>query len=191
MITSARTRSNLIVLIVALILMFLPPGEPLCCRTAIFFRPIPLLLYRCRETPPAGDLAPPPPPPPPPFMPASSDRWLGNAYVNPANYIPADDVDQHIINQAYTEITKNYVFTNAIDKQKMAFTAINAMVDTLGDTGHSRFETPEEYKNEAGQLNNDKILGSASTSEMAAAAAGSASPRCRGQLSCRGRAGVA
>ena len=85
--------------------------------------------------------------------------WFGNAYVNQANYIPADDVDQHIINQAYSEITKNYVFTNAIDKQKMAYAAINAMVDTLGDTGHSRFETPEEYKNEAGQLNNDKIIG--------------------------------
>ena len=85
--------------------------------------------------------------------------WFGNAYVNQANYIPADDVDQHIINQAYTEITKNYVFTNAIDKQKMAYAAINAMVDTLGDTGHSRFETPEEYKNEASQLNNDKIIG--------------------------------
>ena len=41
--------------------------------------------------------------------------WFGNAYVNQANYIPADDVDQHIINQAYSEITKNYVFTNAID----------------------------------------------------------------------------
>jgi carboxyl-terminal processing protease len=67
--------------------------------------------------------------------------------------------NQHIINQAYSEINKNYVFTNAIDKQKMAYAAINAMVDTLGDTGHSRFETPEEYKNEASQLNNDKIIG--------------------------------
>jgi carboxyl-terminal processing protease len=85
--------------------------------------------------------------------------WFGNAFVNQANYIPADDVNQHIINQAYTEINKNYVFTGAIDKQKMAYAAINAMVETLKDEGHSRFETPEEYKNEAGQLNNDKIIG--------------------------------
>lgn len=85
--------------------------------------------------------------------------WFGNAFVNQANYIPADDVNQHVINQAYTEINKNYVFTSAIDKQKMAYAAVNAMVDTLNDTGHSRFETPEEYKNEAGQLNNDKIIG--------------------------------
>jgi carboxyl-terminal processing protease len=85
--------------------------------------------------------------------------WFGNAFVNQANYIPANDVNQHIINQAYTEINKNYVFASAIDKQKMAYAAINAMVDTLNDSGHSRFETPEEYKNEAGQLNNDKIIG--------------------------------
>jgi len=85
--------------------------------------------------------------------------WFGNAFVNQANYIPANDVNQHIINQAYTEINKNYVFASAVDKQKMAYAAINAMVDTLNDSGHSRFETPEEYKNEAGQLNNDKIIG--------------------------------
>ena len=72
--------------------------------------------------------------------------WFGNAYVNQANYIPADDVDQHIINQAYTEITKNYVVTSAIDHQKMAYAAIDAMVQTLGDTGHSRFDTPEEIR---------------------------------------------
>jgi carboxyl-terminal processing protease len=85
--------------------------------------------------------------------------WFGNAFVNQANYIPVDDVNQHIINQAYSEINKNYVFTSSIDKQKMAYAAINAMVDTLNDKGHSRFETPEEYKSEAGQLNNDKIIG--------------------------------
>jgi carboxyl-terminal processing protease len=85
--------------------------------------------------------------------------WFGNAYVNQANYIPADDVNQHIINQAYTEINKNYVFTSAVDKQKMAYAAINAMVDTLNDSGHSRFETPEEYKQEAGQLNDSKVIG--------------------------------
>jgi carboxyl-terminal processing protease len=123
-------------------------------------------------------LADPTPPPPQNSAPRPSERgiaqtvvtsllvvlafgagWFGNAYVNQANYIPADDVNQHIINQAYTEITKNYVFTSSIDKQKIAYAAINAMVDTLNDSGHSRFETPEQYKNEASQLNNDKIIG--------------------------------
>src|SRR5215467_3841746 len=159
MLTSVSARYNLNVLIVALILTFLPRGE----------------LSIMLQDP---QLADPTPPVPPQNTNRPSERgiaqtvvtsllvvlafgagWFGNAYVNQANYIPADDVNQHIINQAYTEITKNYVFTDAIDKQKMAYAAINAMVDTLNDTGHSRFETPEEYKNEAGQLNNDKIIG--------------------------------
>src|SRR6476659_3729933 len=66
--------------------------------------------------------------------------WFGNGFVNRANYVPPEDVNQHIVNQAWNEITRNFVFTGAIDKQKMAYAAINAMVDTLNDPGHTRFE---------------------------------------------------
>jgi carboxyl-terminal processing protease len=85
--------------------------------------------------------------------------WFGNGFVNNANYIPADDVNQQVLNQAYDQITKNFVFTNNIDKQKMTYAAINAMVGTLNDTGHTRFETPEQHQAENNSLQNQKNVG--------------------------------
>src|SRR5437660_5519567 len=73
---------------------------------------------------------------------AFGSGWFGNGYVNRANTIPADDVNQRVMNQVWTEISNNYVFTNNIDKQKMAYAAIDAMIQTLNDPGHTRFETP-------------------------------------------------
>src|SRR5258708_20740485 len=41
----------------------------------------------------------------------------------------------------------------------MAYAAIKSMVDSLGDTGHSRFETPEQLKAEENQLRNAPTVG--------------------------------
>jgi carboxyl-terminal processing protease len=85
--------------------------------------------------------------------------WFGNAYVNRANYISPNDTNQYIINQAWNEINNNYVYTENIDKQKMAYAAIKAMVGTLNDPGHTRFETPEQNRAEQNQLTNQKVVG--------------------------------
>jgi carboxyl-terminal processing protease len=83
--------------------------------------------------------------------------WFGNAYVNQGRYISSPD--ELLIHQAWVAINNNFVFTDRINQQKMAYAAINAMVTTLNDTGHSRFETPEQYAQENQQLQDQGIVG--------------------------------
>ncbi|MGZ6388771.1 MAG: hypothetical protein ACXWQZ_05870, partial [Ktedonobacterales bacterium] len=65
--------------------------------------------------------------------------WFGNSIVNRSNIASGD---QRLILQAWNDIDQNFVVTGSIDHQKMAYAAISAMVNSLGDTGHSRFVTP-------------------------------------------------
>jgi carboxyl-terminal processing protease len=58
-----------------------------------------------------------------------------------------------LIQQAWSEIDQHYVDRNAVDYQKLSYAAINAMVNTLGDTGHSRFMDPQTLQNVNQQLN--------------------------------------
>jgi carboxyl-terminal processing protease len=53
-----------------------------------------------------------------------------------------------LLNDAWNIIQKNYVDRSAIDQTKLTYAAISGMVDGLGDTGHSRFLTPEMLKSE-------------------------------------------
>src|SRR6266852_208288 len=66
--------------------------------------------------------------------------WFGNTYANRANVASGD---AQLVLQAWNDVDQYYVVTNSIDHKKMAYAAIKSMVDSLGDTGHSRFETPE------------------------------------------------
>ncbi len=83
--------------------------------------------------------------------------WFGNAYVNQSRYISSSN--ELLIHQAWVDINNNFVVTSRIDQKQMAYAAINAMVNTLGDTGHSRFETPEEFAQENQQLQDQGIVG--------------------------------
>ncbi len=83
--------------------------------------------------------------------------WFGNAYVNQGRYISSSD--ELLIHQAWTDINNNFVVTSRINHQQMAYAAITAMVNTLGDTGHSRFETPEQFAQENQQLQNQSLVG--------------------------------
>lgn len=84
--------------------------------------------------------------------------WFGNFYVNRANYVPPNS-EQALIIQAWNTVNDNYVVTSSLDQKKMAYAAIDAMVQSLGDTGHSRFETPDEAKAENDSLNNASNVG--------------------------------
>jgi carboxyl-terminal processing protease len=53
-----------------------------------------------------------------------------------------------LVDQAYQIIQQNYVDRDAIQQPQLAYGAISGMVDALGDTGHSRFLTPEMVKAE-------------------------------------------
>ncbi len=48
-----------------------------------------------------------------------------------------------LLNEAYQTINRNYVDRQALDAKKLEYGAISGMVDSLGDTGHSRFMTPQ------------------------------------------------
>jgi carboxyl-terminal processing protease len=53
-----------------------------------------------------------------------------------------------LFSQAYQIVTKNYVARSSVSQQQLEYGAISGMVDALGDTGHSRFLTPQMVKEE-------------------------------------------
>ncbi|HEX6542604.1 MAG TPA: S41 family peptidase [Ktedonobacterales bacterium] len=89
---------------------------------------------------------------------AFASGWFGNAFVNRNNYVSPTS-DEHLIVQAWDDITNNFVVTDKLNTKKMAYAAIDAMVNSLGDTGHSRFQTKAEYEAEQNQLNNSSTVG--------------------------------
>ena len=50
-----------------------------------------------------------------------------------------------LYDQALQIIKKNYVGRSSVTDQQLLYGAISGMVDSLGDTGHSTFLTPQEY----------------------------------------------
>lgn len=90
---------------------------------------------------------------------AFSAGWFGNVYTSHNTTISSSDPNEQAIFQAYQAISQGYVDTSAINHKQMAYAAISAMVNSLGDTGHSRFETPEEIQQENDQLQNKPTVG--------------------------------
>jgi len=63
--------------------------------------------------------------------------------------IPSDaESNFRLMAEAWNTIQRVYVDRNAVKPQLMTYGAISGMVDALGDTGHSRFLTPEMLKQE-------------------------------------------
>ncbi len=54
----------------------------------------------------------------------------------------------NLVNQAYQIIQKNYVDRSAVNQTQLEYGAISGMVAALGDTGHSRFLTPQMVQEE-------------------------------------------
>jgi carboxyl-terminal processing protease len=54
----------------------------------------------------------------------------------------------NLVNQAYQIIQQNYVDQSAVNQTQLEYGAISGMVDALGDTGHSRFLTPQMVQEE-------------------------------------------
>lgn len=67
----------------------------------------------------------------------------------PSDKIPPQaEANFKLIAEAWNTIERIYVDRKAINPQQMTYGAISGMVDALGDTGHSRFLTPEMLKQE-------------------------------------------
>jgi carboxyl-terminal processing protease len=65
----------------------------------------------------------------------------------PPDTDPADTtIDFQLISEAWNRIDQSYVDRPAIQGQALTYGAISGMVDALGDTGHSRFLSPEMLK---------------------------------------------
>src|ERR1700761_6939110 len=69
------------------------------------------------------------------------ERWVMFAGV------PSEAADQFVlISQAWKTIERYYVDRGSIRPNAMAYAAINGMTESLGDTGHSVFLTPQQTK---------------------------------------------
>jgi carboxyl-terminal processing protease len=74
------------------------------------------------------------------------DRQVLTAFV-PLENIPANATsDFKLMAEAWNTIKRFYVDRPAVKPLPLTFGAISGMVDALGDTGHSRFMTPEMVK---------------------------------------------
>jgi carboxyl-terminal processing protease len=79
--------------------------------------------------------------------------WFSHQYYS--NSLTANTPSQkyeQLFQQAWSIVDKNYVDRSAINYQQMSYAAISAMVNSLHDTGHTRFLTPSEVKASNQQL---------------------------------------
>ena len=58
-----------------------------------------------------------------------------------------------LYNQALDVIRRNYVGKSGLTDKQLVYGSIRGLVNSLGDTGHTTFMTPEEYQAATGDLN--------------------------------------
>ena len=81
--------------------------------------------------------------------------WFSHqAYTNPSFFAPNSQSQKYssLIQQAWNVMDQNYVDRKAVNYQKLSYDAIRAMLTDLGDTGHTRFLTPQDVQAENQQL---------------------------------------
>lgn len=81
--------------------------------------------------------------------------WFSHEFFGEAFAFSQNDQSKaysQLFQQAWNTVDQKYVDRKAINYQQMAYAAINAMVATLHDTGHTRFMTPTDVQNENQQL---------------------------------------
>ena len=80
--------------------------------------------------------------------------WIGHlAFANSFNAGNQSLFYEQLIQQAWTDIDQNYVDRKAVNYKHMSYQAISAMLDVLGDKGHSRFFTPADVQTLKQDLN--------------------------------------
>ena len=88
------------------------------------------------------------------------------AFVAPPATIPADASSQfELLAQAWNLVQHVYVDRAAVQPQALGYGAIQGMVDALGDTGHSRFLSPQMVKQED-DLTQGRLVGIGAQVEM-------------------------
>lgn len=70
------------------------------------------------------------------------DRRVSQMLPVPVTGDGEDEFDEALIERAFQVIDSNYVRREELESQELTYAAINGMVESLGDTGHSRFMSP-------------------------------------------------
>ncbi len=78
------------------------------------------------------------------------ERSLGTRDPAPRSSLVA--LNDSLIREAWNVIDQNYVDRPAVQSESLTYGAIQGMVDALGDTGHSRFLTPQMVQSERSLL---------------------------------------
>jgi len=80
--------------------------------------------------------------------------WFGHEYFGGSFITQSSQSREYsqLFQQAWNQIDQNYVNRKDVNYQKMSYAAINAMVQSLGDTGHTRFMDAQTVQNENQQL---------------------------------------
>ncbi|HLG78392.1 MAG TPA: S41 family peptidase [Ktedonobacteraceae bacterium] len=79
--------------------------------------------------------------------------WFGHQFFgNSFNQSEQSRSYSQLFQQAWQTVDEHYVDRKNVNYQKMAYAAIQAMVNTLQDNGHSRFMDPTTVQNENQQL---------------------------------------
>jgi carboxyl-terminal processing protease len=71
------------------------------------------------------------------------DRQVLTAYAGPSATATEAPSSLPLVQQAYDTIQREYVDRTALKPQRLEYGAISGMADSLGDTGHSRFLSPQ------------------------------------------------
>ena len=79
--------------------------------------------------------------------------WVAQNAIAPSSTEPADVAPTFsLFWEAWNVVTHNYVDQSALNVQKMTYGAIQGMINSLGDNGHSRFLNPSGFRQEQGSL---------------------------------------
>lgn len=80
--------------------------------------------------------------------------WFGHEYFGGSFITQSSQSREYsqLFQEAWNKIDQNYVDRKAVNYQKMSYAAINAMIATLGDTGHTRFMDAKTVQDENQQL---------------------------------------
>ena len=79
--------------------------------------------------------------------------WFSNQFFgNTFDQSDSSRSYSQLIQQAWNTIDQHYVDRKAVNYKNMSYSAITSMVDSLHDTGHTRFLTPQQVQSENQQL---------------------------------------
>ncbi len=78
--------------------------------------------------------------------------WFAHQLYTNASVSSDSQKYSALFQEAWTVVDQNYVDRKAVNYKQMSYDAIQAMVNSLGDTGHTRFLTPQDVQSEQQQL---------------------------------------